>query len=127
MKNTFEDFERKVKSLNEDEIEFPIDLGTMQVVETPAEGEDKPKVEVTEIKTEKCSEHEKKEEKEECDCPFKKAMDMLDFAKTSILKLKNAPKPAPAVPGGPMPAGEDEYGRIRRTIMAALDFVRGII
>ena len=88
MKNTFEDFERKVKSLNEDEIEFPIDLGTMQVVETPAEGEDKPKVEVTEIKTEKCSEHEKKEEKEECDCPFKKAMDMLILPRQVFLSLK---------------------------------------
>lgn len=126
MKNTFDDFEQKVKSLNEDEIEFPINLGDIQGVAQQAIQMAQPEAEVVEVE----AKPEKEKDEEPChkgsdDCPFKKAMEMLDFAKAGVLKLKNTPKPE-INPGQPLDEN-NEYNRIRRGINASLDFVRTIL
>lgn len=116
MKSTFDDFEKKLKSLNEDEIGFPINLGDMAPPIQPVA-----QVETIEVK----ETPEKPHEEGNCDCPFKKAVEMLDFAKAGILKLKNVPRPE-FTPGQPINEN-NEYDKIRKGIMASLDFVRQII
>lgn len=117
MKNTFDDFERRIKNLNEDELGFPVNLADMPQMAPPIE------VQTVEVKEMPKPEVEHKEEG--CDCPFKKAMEMLDFAKSGICKLKNVPKPE-IVPGQPLNEN-NEYEKIRRMVMASLDFVRNLI
>jgi hypothetical protein len=127
MRSTFDDFEKKVKSLNEDEIGFPINLGDAQAMAVQMGApQDIETVEIKEIKPEPEKHEEKHEHCEENNqCPFKKAMEMMDFAKAGILKLKEVPKPE-ITPGQPFDEN-CEYNKIRRSINAALDFVRQII
>ena len=126
MKNTFDDFERKVKNLNEDEIEFPINLGDVQgAVAQMIEPQEVQTIEVKPEHQEKHEEHHHEHCDEDSQCPFKKAMEMMDFAKAGIMKLKGIPKPE-FTPGQPLD-DNCEYNKIRRSINAALDFVRQII
>ena len=120
MKSTFDDFEKKVKNLNEDEIGgFPINLGDM-APPVPPIGQVET-IEVKEIPEKPQHPHEEGD----CNCPFKKAIEMLDFAKAGIIKLKNTPKPEIS---RDQPFDENcEYNKIRRSINASLDFVRQII
>ena len=122
MKSTFDDFEKKIKNLNEDEIGFPINLG--DVAQMTAGATPVGQIETVEVK-EIPEKPQHPHEEGDCNCPFKKAIEMLDFAKAGIIKLKNTPKPEIS-PGQPFDEN-CEYNKIRRSINASSDFVRQIL